>query len=69
MIVAIAVAACLLLSFVWPVFRTPVVMILASFIGISAYGAPRDGWREPDFFVVLGVLSAIGLVLFLVRPT
>jgi hypothetical protein len=69
LIVAITVAACLLLGFVIPAFRNPAAIFLASMVAICAYGAPRNSWREPDLFVVLGLVSAVGLVLFLVSPS
>jgi hypothetical protein len=68
LIVAITVAVCLALGFVWPAFRNPVAIFLACMVAVCAYGAPRDWWREPDFLVLLGLLSAVGLVLFLVAP-
>ena len=69
LIVAITVVACLLLGFVLPAFRNPVAIFLACMVAICAYGAPRDWWREPDLLTVLGFVSAIGLVLFLVVPS
>ena len=69
LIVAITVAACLVLGFVIPAFRNPAAIFLASMVAICAYGAPRNWWREPDLLVVLGVASAIGLVLFLIAPS
>lgn len=69
LIVAITVAACLLLSIVLPAFRNPAAIFLASMVAICAYGAPRDWWRHPDLLVILGFMSAIGLVLFLVAPS
>ena len=69
LIVGITVAACLVLGFILPGFRHPVAIFLACMIAICAYGAPRDWWREPDLLVVLGFVSAIGLVLFLVAPS
>ena len=69
LIVAITVAACLLLGFVLPAFRNPVAIFLACMVVICGYGAPRDWWREPDLLTVLGFVSAIGLVLFLVVPS
>ena len=68
LIVAVVVAACLLLGFLWPAFRNPVAIFLACMVVICAYGAPRNWWREPDLLTVLGFVSAIGLVLFLVVP-
>ena len=68
LIVAITVAACYLLGFVLPAFRNPVAIFLACMVVICGYGAPRDWWREPDLFTVLGFVAAIGLVLFLVAP-
>jgi hypothetical protein len=68
LIVAVVVAACLLLGFVLPAFRNPVAIFLACMVAICFYGAPRAWWREPDLLTVLGVVSAIGLVLFLVSP-
>lgn len=69
LIVVITVAACLLLGFVLPGFRNPAAIFLACMVVICAYGAPRNSWREPDLLVLLGVVSAIGLVLFLVSPS
>ena len=69
LIVGITVAACLVLGFVLPGFRHPVAIFLACMIATCAYGAPRDWWREPDLLVVLGFVSVIGLVLFLVSPS
>jgi len=69
LIVGVVVAACLLLGFVLPGFRQPVAIFLACMVVICAYGAPRDWWREPDLLTVLGFVSAIGLVLFLVVPS
>jgi hypothetical protein len=69
LIVAITVAACLVLGFVMPAFRNPAAIFLASMVAICAYGAPRNSWREPDLLILLGLVSAIGLVLFLVAPT
>ena len=69
LIVAITVAACLILGFVMPAFRNPAAIFLACMVVISAYGAPRNWWREPDLLVLLGLASAIGLVLFLIAPS
>ena len=68
LIVAITIAACLVLGFILPGFRHPVAIFLACMVVICAYGAPRNWWREPDLLTVLGFVSAIGLVLFLVAP-
>ena len=68
LIVAVVVAACLLLGFVLPTFRNPMAIFLACMVAICFYGAPRAWWREPDLLTVLGVVSAVGLVLFLVAP-
>ena len=69
MIVVITVAVCLLLGNDLPAFSNPAAIFLASMVAICAYGAPRDWWRHPDLFVLLGLASAIGLVLFLVAPS
>ena len=68
LIVAITVVACLALGFVVPALRNPVAIFLACMVAICAYGAPRDWWREPDLLVLLGVVAAIGLVLFVIAP-
>ena len=69
LIVAITVAACLAIGFLFPGFRNPIVIFLACMVAICFYGAPRDWWREPDLLTLLGLISAIGLVLFLVSPS
>jgi hypothetical protein len=69
LIVAITIVACLLLGFILPAFRNPVAIFLACMVVVCGYGAPRDWWREPDLLTVLGFVSAIGLVLFLVVPS
>jgi hypothetical protein len=68
LIVAITVAACLVVGLILPGVRHPVAVFLACMVVICAYGAPRNWWREPDLLTVLGLVSAIGLVLFLVVP-
>jgi len=69
LIVAITVGACVVLGFILPAFRNPIVIFLTCMVSICAYGAPRKWWREPDLLTLLGLISAIGLVLFLVSPT
>ena len=67
-IVAITIAACLVLGFLLPAFRSPVAIFLASLTAVCFYGAPRKWWREPDLLVLLGLASAAGLVLFVIPP-
>ena len=69
LIVAITVGACVVLGCILPAFRNPIVIFLTCMVSICAYGAPRKWWREPDLLVVLGFVSAVGLVLFLVLPS
>ena len=69
LIVAVVVAACLLLGSVLPAFRNPMAIFLACMVAICFYGAPRTWWREPDLLTVLGLVSAVGLVLFLISPS
>ena len=68
LIVAITVAACLVLSLLIPALRNPAAIFLACMVAICAYGAPTRWWREPDLLTLLGLASAVGLVLFLVAP-
>ena len=69
LIVAITIGACLLIGFVLPAFRNPVAIFLACVAAVCFYGAPRKWWREPDLLVLLGLVSAAGLLLFVIPST
>ena len=69
LIVAITVAAGLRNAGSTMLRSRHAAIFLASMVAICAYGAPRDWWRHPDLLVILGFMSAIGLVLFLVAPS
>jgi hypothetical protein len=69
LLVAITIAVSYVLGFAFPAFRNPVAIFLACMLVICAYGAPRQWWREPDFLTLLALVSAVGLVLFLVAPS